>query len=372
MRPVLTGDGTTYKAKVPEKFDFSSYGEDKKNLIKRYFSNKLAVATGDCLNFWLQIVKAEIEKKKKKDRTPDDNDRLTVKNMILDKVTAIYKQAGIPMVQTIGDFCCYCDTAVPGLLEVEHVCPKSQYPTFAMEWGNFQISCGPCNNTKRDNPDRDTVATWSVPAPDTEADYSTLIAAHYVWSNIYPNPYTYIQPYLYCYDTTSATWHEVPADYAFNLNNILVSYDLATRVVKANLYADGKAPILDVQVAVLVKKMTADVQTAIVDLCGLNNPGNTDSTYDRRMVNRTKAWFTVLATMKPFSSIDFSGPHGQQIFDMLWNSVLITAASTGFFSVWYLILSRLTDPAGNNLGKRFVLESKDPNFFPGTNTKFVE
>lgn len=378
MRPVDKGDGTAYTASIPASFNFAAYQGAKKVAFQYCVANNLivpnpvgtsTVTTANCLAFWLQVVEDGLKTKPKALRTVPQKNRLVVQGMILDKVTTIYKQAGVPMVQTIGDFCCYCDTPIPGLLEVEHRCPKSQYPTFSMDWENFLMSCGPCNNTKRDNPDRATVLGWMGAPPTDEEDYQTEINHYYVWADIDANPYGYIVPALYYND--NGTWEEVIGDYALNLNNIVVSYDLANRLVRANLYATGEADELNIEVSVRVKSIAAGTRGQIIDLCGLNNPGNTDSTYDRRMVNRTKAWFTVLATLKPFSLLDFSGPQGQQTFDILWNSVLITAASTGFYSVWFNILKKYKDPSGVNLDKRFVLESNHPNLFPGTNTALV-
>ena len=372
MRPIDKGDGSQYNPNIPASFDFSRFSADKRALILHYFNNALIVPTADCLTFWLNVVKEGIEKINAGHRTPDQKNKLIVKNMILGKVTDVYKTAGIPMVQQIGDFCCYCDTPIPGLLEVEHRCPKAQYPTFSMEWENFLMSCGPCNNAKSDNPDRALVRSWmgNPPPPDPpEDDYEDEIIHRYAWADIDGNPYQYIAPILY-YDN-NGTFAPVPNNFLFNVDNIIVSYDLATRVIRANLYADGAQPSLNVSVLAYEGKFSAGTQTKIINLCKLNYPGNPDSTYDRRMFNRTKAWFTVLATLKPFSLIDFSGPQGQTIFNLLWQSLLITAVSTGFFSVWYQILKNLTDPSGANLGKRFVLETNHPNAFPGTNTSFV-
>lgn len=380
MRPVDKGYGSSYTNSKPKSFDFSRYGKDKKNAFnccvrKNYLvvsaEKSYEACSSDCLNFWLKVVQDGIQDIKSDKRTDDQKARLIVKDMILDKVTDVYKKAGIPMVQTIGDFCCYCDTPIPGLLEVEHRCPKSQYPTFSMDWENFLMSCGPCNNAKRDNPERAEVNAWPKYEPfENEEDYKDEIIQHYTWADIYANPYKYIVPVL-CYKKPEV-WYEVPRDYALNFNNIVVSYDLASRVVKANLYADGKQPLLDVEVVVMLKSVTTGTRGEVIDLCGLNNPGNTDSTYDRRLLNRTKAWFTVLQSLKPFTFIDYSSGQVQDLFNILWNSTLITAASTGFFSIWFTILSNGTDPQNVNLGKRFALESNHPNLFPGTNTSYFE
>ena len=377
MRPVDKGRGDDYTSKIPTSFDFSRYRDQKKKALKycidnNYIShvtgNTYKIAVDECLNFWLQVLTDNIESRKSTLRTQGDSKRIIVKKMIQEKVTQIYKLAGIHMIQAIGDFCCYCDSRIPGLLEVEHRCPKSQYPKFALEWDNFLISCGPCNNIKRNNPDRATTRSWMLDPPNDENDYKNKIKARFAWADIENNPYQYAVPVLFYEENEN--WEESPKHEALNLNNSIVSYDLANRSVKADLYDENGLIKHNVNVIVKIIRETTESKGDIIELCGLNNPGNTDSAYDRRLVNRTRAWFTALQTIKSISLMDLSSPETQPYFDLLWKSVLLTAANTGFFSVWYTILKlkKLKDPSGVDLDKRFVLESNDPNFFPGTKT----
>lgn len=372
MRPVDKGNGTEYTNKIPKYFDFSRCLQPKKKAYEYCVNNSFLVATPqssytalstDCLNFWLQVVKdvnAGIQ---------IANERKVVKDMILEKVTEVYKKAGVLMVQNIGGFCCYCDTPIPGLLEVEHRCPKSQYPTFSLDWENFLMSCGPCNNIKRDNPNRTTV-DGGIPLA-SENDYKIEIESNFVFADTIPNTYDFLEPKLYFYDqNNNPAWQEVPPQYAISLNNQLISYDISNRTIVASLFESNDNPPEYVPVQVIMVGYN-DFGDLSIELCGLNHPGNPDSTYDRRLINRTKAWFTALQTLKMFSFINKEDPQAQQVFDLLWPSVLITAASTGFFSVWFTILKNFEDPSRNNLAVRLVFDSNKPTLFPGTNINLL-
>lgn len=61
-----------------------------------------------------------------------------------------YGHARDPLIDRIGDYCCYCETAMHSLVDVEHVVPKSPVPELELEWSNFLIACGTCNRIKSD------------------------------------------------------------------------------------------------------------------------------------------------------------------------------------------------------------------------------
>jgi hypothetical protein len=94
----------------------------------------------------------------------------------------------------------------------------------------------------------------------------------------------------------------------------------------------------------------------------LNYPGDTASTYDRRTMNRTRAWFTALQSTRVATLMA-----DQTSFDLYWPALLMTARVTGFYSVWVTILRWYQDPNGTNLGVRFANESNTPLLFPNTN-----
>jgi hypothetical protein len=106
----------------------------------------------------------------------------------------------------------------------------------------------------------------------------------------------------------------------------------------------------------------------LIDLCSLNDTGTDTGTYDRRVFNRTRAWFDALASRNMLTGV------GAAQFAPLWQMVGVTARSVGFFSVWLKVLSTANDPNGGNLADLFVanfattVPGANPPAFPGTDT----
>jgi len=59
-----------------------------------------------------------------------------------------YKNARDPLIERIGDYCSYCEIALPSKIDVEHVLPKDENPGLERTWSNFLLSCGNCNSIK--------------------------------------------------------------------------------------------------------------------------------------------------------------------------------------------------------------------------------
>ncbi|MCP4219940.1 MAG: HNH endonuclease [bacterium] len=59
-----------------------------------------------------------------------------------------YPDAREHLIKRLGPFCSYCGMQLNTGLAVEHIKPKSLYPTLRNEWDNFLLACGICNSTK--------------------------------------------------------------------------------------------------------------------------------------------------------------------------------------------------------------------------------
>ena len=59
-----------------------------------------------------------------------------------------YKQARDPLIERIGDYCSYCEIALPSQIDVEHVLAKTLHPALELEWTNFLLACKNCNTIK--------------------------------------------------------------------------------------------------------------------------------------------------------------------------------------------------------------------------------
>ena len=63
-----------------------------------------------------------------------------------------YKQARDPLIARIGDYCSYCEIALPSEVDVEHILPKSLNKELELEWSNFLFACSNCNSIKGSQP----------------------------------------------------------------------------------------------------------------------------------------------------------------------------------------------------------------------------
>lgn len=311
----------------------------------------------DCLDAWLRQVKGQ----KPLGGTVADQTRAVT--AIQNRVGGVYKLASVPLTQELGAFCSFCETPLSGLLEVEHCVPKSEYPTFALDWDNFLLSCSPCNGSKGNTPSRSTVQGWLGKMRLTEQDYYQEIRQnHYVWADLESRSYRWLPLSLERYDSVGDTWHPVPMDEAANPDNVLLPYDIAKREVQARI-CDPHDPTGNTSndwVVRVVTSGTAPRADEMVRLCRLNENGKLTSTYDRRVMNRTIQWFRTLLVLKNYNVAKGSGTQKQ-----MWEMLLLAAQGAGFYSVWMTILD-FHDPA---LALSFVNDSKAKNYYPNTEPK---
>jgi 5-methylcytosine-specific restriction endonuclease McrA len=320
-----------------------------------------------CLQQWFNTAWMVTQKK----RPRDYDDQVKTQKAISGKVEAVYKTAGVPLVQMIGSYCSYCETPVPGLLEVEHILPKAVYPEFSTDWSNFLLCCSACNVAKSNKPSRQVVAGLLTPpviytatAP-TQLQCQTYIRdVAYIWPDADAESYRFLPPDLYWYDTDDDEWNVIPADInnSANLNNTIVSIDISTRTVMADVYESGTL-YKNLKVAVLItNEADPEIGESTIKLTDLDGLSPTEeSTYDRRMINRTQAWFTVLQQMRILQTIT-----SQAAFDAVWPFIPMSAVGTGFYSVWVRLLNTMVDPSGVNLATRFIADTNLPNMYPNT------
>jgi hypothetical protein len=368
MRPVNKG-ASNPDYTPPTNLTFSG---DNGPIMQKIYSTK-SPKLSDCLELWLAQVRGIAY--------PVLNPPVSTKEMntassaIQNQVNNIYKQASVPLTSRLGDFCSYCEIPLPGLVEVEHMVPKSQYPTFSCEWSNFLMSCGPCNNTyKKDKPDRATVLGWlGGVGPYSEQQYrDEIMNNHYVWPDRNSYSYQLLSNVLY-YDK-SGTWTVVTTIDAVNPRNEVVSFDISTRTVVGKFYQGSGlfAPSVTADVKVGIDANTSfspgDQVKAneMIKLCALNDIGNLDSTYDRRVVNRTLTWFKICTAWKFIDTITT-----QAQFDLVWPLIESQARAAGFYSLWVTILNEYKTPSGVNVGAYFSTSVNKNLYFPNTVTTHI-
>jgi len=313
------------------------------------------------VNVWLTAVKS----------VPPPANGSTLKkaqSAISGRISDIYKAASTPLTQGLGPFCSYCESPLSGLLEVEHCAPKAPYPTYSIEWKNFLLACSPCNNKKSDNPSRAIATAWTEKLNPTEAElYDEIREQHYFFPDTSAGSYTEMPVVLQYLNNTvnPPQWNTVPLSTSANPNNFIVSQDITTRTVIARLYNATTGVPQDVQVQAIVISKTSgldpDIAQEMIDLCGLNICNDITSTYDRRVMNRTIAWFTALKALNNLGQA--SGNPGHQA--VLWEMTKMIAVSAGFYSVWVKLLVKIFS---NEAAKSFVTQTNVTGEYPGTDT----
>ncbi|HEX8172015.1 MAG TPA: HNH endonuclease signature motif containing protein [Thermoanaerobaculia bacterium] len=290
---------------------------------------------------------------------------------VRDKATDVYKTASGPLATAIGTFCSFCETSVPNLLEVEHVANKANYPTYMTAWENFVLACSPCNSRKGDDPLRAVAAQFPPPPaldPNSASDaaFYDRIRQQYAWPDWWDGTFQFFWIDFQMSADNGATWESMTyADAADLEDNYLVGSDLNQRRVWANLRHDGIL-YYNVPVAVVVQPWGAN----LVGLCGLNEPGlSPNLTYDRRMFNRTLAWFTILDTMRPLMQIT-----DEDQFLRLWPLIQYSSVANGFWSLWVTLLSQYNDfdQPPHSLGYWLYGDPNAATFYPGTKTNNIQ
>lgn len=59
-----------------------------------------------------------------------------------------YNNARSKLIESLGEYCSFCEQRLGASLAVEHVLPKSLYPDLELSWDNFLLACTNCNSTK--------------------------------------------------------------------------------------------------------------------------------------------------------------------------------------------------------------------------------
>jgi hypothetical protein len=303
----------------------------------------------------------------------------SVYGAVIGRLEKIYKQAGPPLKTQLGPFCSYCEQKLSGEFQVEHLVPKGPYPYMYLPWGNFLLSCGPCNTAKLGEPTRATSDGWGV--YNNEIERVVEIRSRYLWPDTSAAlAYQLMKPVL--------EWEETPnnwlvVDDPVRQNTTIDSSTDSTREVRGTVYAKATgalAPAWQNNVPIRVRMLAsgAGPDKARADLTvGLWKPNYVtphpeDTLYDLRMFNRTTTWVTMVFQCR-YAMAATAGE-----FPDRWKAFLLTVAGAGHFSVILRILE-LQNAAGTpvptgggNFMQRFLNDINGvvlgQTIFPGTNT----
>ncbi|HEX7240462.1 MAG TPA: HNH endonuclease signature motif containing protein [Longimicrobiaceae bacterium] len=310
-------------------------------------------------------------------------DRTRAAKAMKERLAEIYRPANAHLTLQFGNYCSYCEIAIPGhLLHVEHLIPKSQFPLRTVWWDNFLQACPNCNSSKGQNPLRTTALGW-VPTPiinPTETDIMDAAVDRYFWPDRNADSYHRLS-YQLC-DAANG-YAVIPLAAASDTTNTPVSfvnYQVHANVLLNNL--PGSIRVLDhwVEVTVVPAGNPAGQLPATDDQLlnvGLNVQGSSRAGY------RTQTWFRVLTQLQELEQAlgTFQPPQHALVFPILWNAFLLAFQAFGHYSTILTILADFNDvtfmnPAYNSLGDRFVNDTAPANagpltVFPGTNRNLL-
>jgi hypothetical protein len=279
------------------------------------------------------------------------------------KIEEIYPRAAEYLLAQVGAFCSFCESPLSTQLAVEHVVPKSQYPTFAVDWNKFLIACTTCNSVKGSAPARASVRAQLIAAGNAnpaEADlYYELRNNRYAWPDISPTTYRNAPVVLHA-DTGAGLAALNMAD-ATHSNNRLVRIDYNQQKVYADVCVGGQLQQNRQVAALLVPNGQTD--QAVVDLCKLNRIQNMRIT-DRRVMNRTAAWFSILTLL---AALVDPYPQLNTVPGQNWTALVDAARTVGFYSVWVTILANRNPQLANT----FVAATNNGGSHPGTNVTSI-
>ena len=130
--------------------------------------------------------------------TPDDRKAFQeMKNKYKNQAAKSYQEALHPLINRIGNYCCYCERKCISHLAIEHKCPKDVKDNWnlILDWHNFLLSCPACNSKKgnshivRSNiftilfPDKDN--TYHIFSYKEEKNYSASLNTDFITNPLY-------------------------------------------------------------------------------------------------------------------------------------------------------------------------------------------
>lgn len=350
MRPVVKLQPPTFRP--PTNLTFA--GSNRQVMLD--VMKTVSPSLDDCLVRWSTVVELELQQQAVPPRWQEAAD--AIEAAVADRG---YQGAGPFLLATLGEYCSYCESWLSTQVAVEHVAPKSQFPMYSCSWDNFLIACTACNSNKNARPSRAQAYAWAqtplLPSPGEVDCYSALRYNHYVWPDVQADSYQVLVPELF-WRSPAGQFELLIGGMGTNPQSRLSPRrppDPATGTVWADL-SDGATVYPDIQVEVHMVPANARAIEAVA-LTDLNDRQRGIS--DRRVYNRTLAWFSVLKFVQMLRS-------GVQ-FEVVWPLLVDNSRTAGFFSVYVRILSGYVQ-WGINLGKYFA--AMNP-WYPNTDTTLV-
>jgi hypothetical protein len=261
------------------------------------------------------------------------------------------------LIQSVGAYCSYCSAPIFSHLAIEHVLPKNTFPQSAFAWPNFLLACSTCNSVKGNKPNQATIPGAPKSTADTK-NYITNQGAlnylwpHYDWTQIMlPAPFPFRNRLMW--GTFSDRTGEFSGTEEITKKDEEQLYHLwATNQLSIDrwvYYVPGERMRSKRYFAVALSSDPAfsdtiqDAVRNIIDLMSLNRVAkvkDSSSTVDRRLFDRTNAWFRAMYVRKELEHARLTDKQARDVFPAALEQAKLTIQATGYWGVWLQVLGR--------------------------------
>jgi 5-methylcytosine-specific restriction endonuclease McrA len=244
------------------------------------------------------------------------------------------------LITRLGQICSYCETPVFSHMHVEHMMPKNSFPSKALSWSNFLISCPTCNTIKGDTPNQQTPAGLKP-----TADALTYNANNYFWPQNYWTSFQDGTPFPFKYELKRlafirSKWQFKETIQASDYKDLVAQYQNGTIYVR-----DGKMAVpttsrgynyigLELSWNTALSQNNQGVIRSTLGLTDQNkllNAVNAQKSIDRRMELRTVAFFKANIVAARLNAV----AGNQALYEAVLRQAQATIAASGFWGVWF-------------------------------------
>lgn len=251
------------------------------------------------------------------------------------------------LIGVLGQYCSYCGSPVFSHLHIEHVRPKSSFPDGIFAWSNFLLACASCNSAKSNRPNQGNVWGGPMTTANATAYITNQNSINYLWpffdwnrlGNAPIYPFRFRLKWIEYYRNQATFGNEI-TDAAL-LREMMQAFRSGTLPHERGLYywPEGRAKyFFGVGVEALLTNLVWAADS-IIEFASLNKivPSNDSSkSVDRRIMNRTAAWFRALILRERLSLA--LSENDDDLAAAAVAMARVTIKNTGFWPIWLQVL----------------------------------
>jgi hypothetical protein len=289
------------------------------------------------------------------------------------------------LIDSVGQYCSYCESPILSHLHIEHRAPKRTFPARSLSWSNFLLACSTCNSAKGHSPSQANLPGHPLSTAAAENYIDNVGAVRYIWPSFDWAPLPLHSPYPF---SLSLNWI-TPRNQKLGKCAALTDperqrmrdmFALGQLDIDGGLYYEpwGTALRFKKHFGLFVianpacDKINRDAADNVINLVGLNRilrSSKSSDSVDRRMQSRMLAWFRAHEMRDLLSEAviaDGAAPAGKKRLPLVLEQLKITMRSTGFWLVWLSVLGGGPAIAGSPVQNilRDMFKGTAPNDWP--------